>query len=695
MDRQGRAASAVPLCAALLLAMLPASHARAQQPARDTAAYLLPAITVKALGPAIPAASAPVALTATDRVGERPTDPDLSLATSLRTVPGVQVDNRYNFSLGDRISIRGFGARAQFGVRNITVLLDGIPLTLPDGQTDLSIVDPAFLGRIEAVRGPASAIYGNAAGGALLLETSPPPAHGGAGWLRYTGGGAGLRRLDGSAGLGWKGGGLRVDASRLDYAGFRQHQRTGSWHGHAVARLRPGAGELTLSADAVRYNAQSPGSLPDSLLLADPTRAYPLYITQATGERATAAQLGARWKAGLGPARLELAAWGRSRSVDNPIPSAIITIDRGLGGARATLHSGGGPVFWLLGGEAAVQSDLRRNYANDAGQRGALTLDQRERVRSASAFGRIYAGLGPVGLLAGVRYEDDAFRAQDHLITATNPNDSGTRDMHALSPMAGLRLTPLPGVNLYANVATAFETPTTSELANRPDGAGGFNPTLQPAHTVSYEAGARGDLSRHVRYDVAAYRARVTDALVPFQVPNAPGRDYFRNAGSTVHRGVEARLVLGVGGGWSATAAYTYTDVRFEHYVVAGTSYDGNRVPGVAPQRADLSLLYRFAVGGYLGLSADYSAAVPVDDANTMSADPYTLLGARLALPELGVGVGRVSPFVAIHNALDRRYVGSVVVNAYGGRYFEPGPGRTIYAGVSLRLGPIASSTGP
>src|SRR5690606_9117324 len=82
--------------------------------------------------------------------------------------------NRYNFALGERISIRGFGARSQFGVRGVKVLVDGLPATFPDGQTSLSHVDLGLLARTEVIRGPAAALYGNTAGGVIQLETVAP-----------------------------------------------------------------------------------------------------------------------------------------------------------------------------------------------------------------------------------------------------------------------------------------------------------------------------------------------------------------------------------------------------------------------------------------------------------------------------------------------------------------------------------------
>ncbi|MDX1676085.1 MAG: TonB-dependent receptor plug domain-containing protein, partial [Longimicrobiales bacterium] len=223
----------------VLLAGLAAAPLGAQSDttAADTAFPLAP-IRVTVLRTPLQLAETPYAVTV-----ERPagTGPGLTLAEALGTVPGLQVDNRYNFSQGDRISVRGLGARAQFGVRGVKVLVDGVPATLPDGQTSLSHVDPRWIERAEVVRGPASSLWGNASGGVLQLGTGDPPVAGLDASASVTGGSHGLTRYAGRAG--WGSGleadgstepavapglgtprlGFRASASRLLYDGFREH----------------------------------------------------------------------------------------------------------------------------------------------------------------------------------------------------------------------------------------------------------------------------------------------------------------------------------------------------------------------------------------------------------------------------------------------------------------------------------------
>jgi iron complex outermembrane receptor protein len=95
----------------------------------------------------------------------------LALDEALSRVPGLFMQNRYNFAQDLRLSIRGFGARAQFGIRGIKVLVDGIPETLPDGQGSVDSIDLGATSQIEVIRGPSSSLYGNASGGVISLSS--------------------------------------------------------------------------------------------------------------------------------------------------------------------------------------------------------------------------------------------------------------------------------------------------------------------------------------------------------------------------------------------------------------------------------------------------------------------------------------------------------------------------------------------
>src|SRR4029079_11808372 len=112
--------------------------------------------------------------------------PQINLSETLSRVPGVFAANRQNYAQDLQVSSRGFGARAPFGVRGVRIYQDGIPVTMPDGQAQTGSFSLLSAARIEVLRGPFSALYGNASGGVISIFTEDPPD---APYLEFNGGG--------------------------------------------------------------------------------------------------------------------------------------------------------------------------------------------------------------------------------------------------------------------------------------------------------------------------------------------------------------------------------------------------------------------------------------------------------------------------------------------------------------------------
>ncbi len=629
-------------------------------------------------------------------------DSGLFLQDALLGLSGVRIQNRYNASVGERISIRGFGARSQFGVRGIRIFVDGIPATLPDGQSTIDQLDLGSLGRVEALRGPAAALWGNAAGGVLFFRTEAGASAPIEQRLTAVAGDHGAMRLQATAS--GAGGPVRYRASafRSDYGGFRNnaaHPDSNEDPYGASARsglnLRlntdAGGGVLSAQFSGVDLDALNPGSLPAELYDEGSNQAWGFNVARKTRKDVRQGAAGLSWRGPLfgqwdQGAALEASLYGISRTLDNPIPTSVIDLSRRAGGGRVALSAGSNSRFQLeLGGDAAFQRDDRQNYANQGGERGALTLDQRENVRALAAFGQISAEL-PAGLsaLAALRLDALRFRAEDALVSADNPDDSGERSMSAVNPSFALQMD-LGEVSFFASAARSFETPTTTELANQPTRAGGFNPDLAPQEGWSFEVGSRGGLSRSLYFDAAVFQTRLTGQLQPFEVPSAPGRRFYRNSGRSRIQGADASLRARLNRAILLRAAYSYVDARFRDFVRDGVQLQGKRIPGVAPHRFDAAI--RGERGPWFGeLRLEVRTETPADDENEAFAPAHALLGLRAGGAELPLRGVRATPFAGVSNVLDARYVSSVVVNAFGGRYFEPGPGRSLYAGLSLAL---------
>lgn len=627
------------------------------------------------------------------RLGER----HLSLEETLASVPGVSVQNRRNHALGDRVTVRGVGARAQFGVRGLRMLVDGIPLTMPDGQSAVSNVDAASLGRVEVIRGPASALYGNGAGGVIRFRTREPAdaalrveprvAAGSHGYLQT--------RLQASGRPGGEGGaGYVLSAGRMETDGFRDHARAEMYRGNLVVRARP-APDTRVRGVVNAYDmpfAQNPSSLTRQDARQQPRKARSFIVDQGAGKELRQVQGGAtldhRWGEGGG---LEATAWGTRREVWNPIPTQVIDLDRAAGGLRTEVRGSerlaGLPARWTAGVDASAQRDRRRESENEGlaedgsrAREGELLIDQVERVLAAGPFARLTVEPSAAWrLTATARYDAYRFEADDRFLS--DGDDSGDRSLDQWSPAVGVSYAPAPDLTLYANASTAFETPTAQELSNRPSGEGGFHPELGPERLRTLEVGTKGERAG-LRWQLSGYLSEVEDALVP--VERVTGEVYFRNAGRVERKGLEASLAWRPAPGYRVRLAYTLQDNVFDRFETPDGDFSGNAEPGVPDHQLFAGGAYRTPFGLRAGVDVRWVDEFPVDDANSALNWSYEVVDLRLRWEGAPGGGPRIRPFAGVDNLFDVRYNGSVVPNAFGDRFYEPAPGREVFVGLSL-----------
>jgi iron complex outermembrane receptor protein len=683
--------------------------ARGQEPVRPdttgpdtTRVRQLPELNVTVTRSAEPLQKVPYAVGVLNRDDLQRGQQTLGIDEALNNLPGVVVSNRYNFSLDQRISIRGFGSRSNFGVRGLKILLDGVPQTLPDGQSQLTNIDFATIDRAEVLRGASSSLYGNASGGVISFQTqqaAPGPfaqsvrVQGGSGerdgddfykWQTWTSGRSG--HVSGTLSL-----------SQFKADGFRQHSaaefrqlNTGldyAISGSTLARLR-----LSLADNP---EAQNPGALTLAEYLANPDSAASNNIRREADKDAQQHQLalGLRHFDDAGN-EYEATIFGLIRDLANPLaappdinpgPTAgtYVAIDRAVGGARlsASRRLGGAETSPRVNAGADVQlmRDDRQNFVHNAGVPTAdVFLDQLEKITEIGPFAQVQWSPNEKLLIStGLRYDWVRFDLDDRY-TGDGFDDSGARTMSALSGNVGASWTFDTRFIPYVNVSTAFETPTTTELVNQPDGSGGFNPELGPQRAVNYELGARGQPGQGISYSVAVFLGRVSDAIV--QQSEVGGRAFFRNAGKTHNDGAEVGLTISPLSAVRLSAAYTYARYRF-----SGDSLDGNRLPGVPEHFWRLGVRTVLPAGFYADADHTISTSVAADDANTIIVPAWGAGVTNLRLGWSGnTGNLRLAPFLGLNNLWDRRYIGSVTLNGVGGRVIEPAPRRVLYLGTEI-----------
>jgi iron complex outermembrane receptor protein len=613
--------------------------------------------------------------------------PAVKLNDALVRVPGVFVQNEQNYAQDLRVSIRGFGARSAFGIRGIQIQVDGLPYTLPDGQSAFDSIDPNIIQQLEVMRGPASALYGNAAGGVISITTED---------------GSLSPSLDARAVIGefgfseslLKGGGQyeRINTfaalSHVKIDGFRDHSQAESSRFYGKLRYDlDDVADITLIMNGMHTpEAYDPGGLTLAQAEANPEQAGSLNLNYDTREVLDDGRIALMYRREVVAGQhLEVAAFGGRRDLENAIPFTYIDLEREILGGRIQYDLSGTLLALdhrlVFGLDLQHQADDRLNYTNVGGEAGnELLLDQDESVTALGLYLQEEVEPMPgLSVLLGGRYDNVQFEIDDHF--AMDGDDSGSRTFDQFTGRWGVTYALRPHVRTYAAIAQSFETPTTTEVVNRPEGGGGINPDIEPQTAINYEIGMKSRFSPRSNLEVALFFIQLDDELIAFR--DVTDRVFYRNAGESQRIGAEIGFDHRFARSWQWHLAYTYLDAEFDTFVKEDTDLGGNQVPGLPEHRVFSELRYTHVSGLYAAGSVLYVGEFFVDDENSLKNDAYTVLDARLGF-EKKFEKWRIEPFGGVRNIFDEAYNSNVRINANGGRYFEPAPERNWYGGLRI-----------
>jgi len=690
-----------------------AAWAQSDAPANANAAALPPVVIT-----ATRTAAAPFDVPASiDRVGAdtiRDGRAQVNISESLGGVPGLLARDRQNYAQDVQLSVRGFGARASFGIRGVRLYVDGIPATFPDGQGQISNVDLGSAARIEVLRGPFSALYGNSSGGVVQVFTEEPS-------LKRTvdfsaaGGSDHLYRL-GAKASGIEGPlGYVVSASHFQTDGYRDHSTAERNIGNVKLRLDVGTGgTLTFIGNSVALpKADDPLGLTRAQYESNPRGVDPSATQFDTRKKVDQTQGGLIYERRIDASnafRALVYTGHRNTEQFQSIPTATQASPLSPGGVIAlSSEYRGTDVRWTNRGEfAAMPYTLVGGFAWDAlrqqrygfqnfigttlGVEGARRRDELDTATDLDEYLQGTLQLTPRwSLSAGVRHSRVRFDSADRYVVGANGNDSGSARYSATLPVIATLFALDEQVHLYATAGRGFETPTFNELAYRPAGATGLNFDLQPARSTNVEAGVKLRSATLGEATLALFETRTEHEIVTLS--NVSGRTTYQNAGATRRRGAEASWSKSWLQDLRAQAALTYLDATYrDAFVTCNLSPcpvarqqsvpAGNRIPGIARGAAYASLAWAPALGVRGGVELRALSRVAVNDVNS-DATPKSFTAALNLGYAARLGGWQLTGFGRVDNAFDRRYAGSVIVNEGNGRYFEPAPGRTWLLGTS------------
>ena len=671
----------------------------------------------------------PMSIDATDKEQIQDGQLKVNLSESSSRVPGVVINNRNNPAQDLAIQIRGFGARSAFGVRGVRLYADGIPMTMPDGQGQTGTFNLDTASRVEYLRGPFSALYGNSSGGVVQIFTQdgskePMVSTG------MTFGSDNTQRY--SLGLSGSGDGFDVVVNANTYTsdGFRDQSDTHreSLHGKFNFKLGDDT-KLTLVATALdQPDNKDPQGLDAAQLKANPKQAgtnSELFNTRvsrsheqvgATLEHKFTANDTARVMAYYGQRDNE-----QFQSVSVAAQTTAPGFQRNGGGVAVIEREFGGvDLRWTHKGELANKpydftiglnydkmTDDRTGYENfigtTLGVKGKLRRDEQNKVNNFDQYTQASIDLDPrFTLSGGLRHSRVSFETNDHYIAPGNKDDSGSVSFSETTPVLGAIFKLTDSVNLFANMGESFETPTFVEMAYNPDfNLAGLNLNLKPAKSRQYEVGAKAFIGDNTLINASIFKIDTDDEIVV--ASSQGGRTTYRNVPSSERKGLELSLDSQLPKDIRLFVAYTLLDAKFNDAFSAcqtpfpngtscrfGTAGDfetiasGSKIPGTYRygMYGEVSWKYR-PIGFTTALEVRKSSDTNVSfNSADCKAEGYTVFNWRGGLSQT-VADWSFSEFVRVENIFDRDYVGSVRVADGNQRFYEPAPGRTWLFGLN------------
>ena len=626
--------------------------------------------------------------------------PGASLVPALNTVPGVRMEERSPGSY--RLSIRGSLLRSPFGVRDVKIYFDELPLTDAGGNTYLNAIDVNSVRGLEVLKGPDGSLFGANSGGVVLVH--PVDRHNDSSYrsLGFSGGSYGLIHQTASVQNHSANNQLNLDEAYQTAAGYRQNSNMDRTYLQAVDKMTfSQKDQLKFIGFYSDLNYETPGGLTLSQFNADPqlarlaTKTIPGSIQQkaAIRQKITYGGFVNEWHLSD---RLKnvTSIFGTYVDFVNPFITDYENRYEGTYGLRSYFEWSGLPnssIKWKLNaGLEWQQTDYDiNNYGNRSGVRDtAQTLDQIN-TNQHFFFTRYLADINQRWHLEAAL----SLNFYGYEFRNVYPNDELNFTNRHFTPQLMPRIAASYQFNANfiwrASISRGYSTPTTAEI--RPTDHA-INNGLQAEDGWNYETGFRlRNLDESMYLDASVFFYKLNNAIVPQQLAN--GTSYYVNAGGTSQPGFEAeftdRLIKRNQSdfirGLQFNISVTLDNFKFTDYTNNGANYSGNPLTGVPEQVIVTSLQARFPNGFYAFADYNYTTKLPLNDANTAFAGAYHLVLLKAGWEHQAYKT-RIGIFAGIDNLLNQKYSLGDDLNAVGGRYYNAAAPRNYYAGVNVQF---------
>lgn len=631
----------------------------------------------------------------------------MTLSESLIRVPGITAQNRTQSAQDPQISSRGFGSRSSFGVRGIRVYVDGIPLTMPDGQGQPGVVDLSAIKSIEVMRGPFSALYGNSSGGVIQMLTEDAPKTLEIGGTAMFGSYDTKRQVLNATGT-TENIEYLLNVSNFETDGYRDHSAADKQA--ATAKFKINISEDTKLTTLVNWfdqDAEDPTGLPRAAVggaaaapsAFDNPKGVPNAAVNAnTRVSRSHAQIGFNLTHSFNESNaLNLMTYIGTRDNEQILPvnasgtsSRASVISREFYGTDLRWDNNGAIASMPYNMSFGLNYGKSKDARLDTNMTPTIALN-RDEDNIVDNFDQYIQGKlsisDNVDIHAGARHTKVNLDVNDHFISGVNRDNSGSVDYQKTTPVIGAIWKVTPSFNLYANYGKGFETPTFVEAAfDRVTGNAVPNLSLKPSESRNIELGAKVFLGSNTQANLSLFKITTEDELVISA--NANGRTVYTNANKTKRTGAEVSVESDFSNNISTYFSYSLLNAKFDSpfTALAGRIDAGNKIPGTYKTQIYGEVAWKYAPFGFsTALEGRHNSKVYVNDINSDAAPSYTIFNLRTGF-EQNLANWNLSEYVRVENIADRDYIGSVRVNdstVTGGRFFEPAADRNYLLGLS------------
>ena len=610
-----------------------------------------------------------------------------NISEYIEDVPGIFISNDNNYAQDSRISIRGFGSRANFGIRGIKLIVDGVPETTPDGQSQIDNLNLEIIEKIEVIRGVGSSLYGNSSAGIIKIKTLQELQNSFA-RIGFSLGSNQQNKSQFFLGQKYKKTSYTFLYSQTKSNGYRNN--SGFKNNNLNINLFKKVNDKTNYGLSFNYvdspYAIDPGGLTIEEVEDNRKQARERNVIYDSKESIKHLKLSGSFEKKISN-KLTFSKYlfFSNRDFNGNIPvkkGGTIKLDRkywGLGASLLIKNKFNTQIGFDLGN----QKDLRKRYFNNEGEIGALVLEQNEKFINYGIFLVSSLKLNNFIINPGIRLDKNTISIDDRFLADGNSSDK--INLNSLNPSLGINYKSNSFNRFFVNVSTGFETPTLNEFGSSPIGSG-FNKNLKSQNSINYELGfSKKSVNNKFKLDLIYFNTSNKNEVLPYEDSQFPGQVFYNNAGKTQRSGIEFSGSYNYNNFWNFNSSISIGRYLFDEFIDNEKNYSGNKIPGVPEKTMFFNVNYKNESKLSVSLQLKVIGDLYANNSNSVKVDGFNRLNLKISK---GINYKKITidPFLIFKNILGTSYYDNIRINAFGARYYEPAAKANFYGGIKIKF---------